>query len=191
MAALFSRGLRGLRRLCMAMLASGVLAASPSLASVQLLLERDTDIFGETDLFLISYADQNAFLTNSLSTQTSLPQDISPGFSAGGLTVDATGAWYLLLERDTDIFGETDLFLISYADQNAFLTNSLSTQTSLPQDISPGFSAGGLHFVLPPEPPPPHGVPEPGSLPLLALALLLLGGSAAFAPRPPAARRHA
>lgn len=43
-----------LRRL---VLVAGLVLSLPSIAAVQLLLERDIDISGQTDLFLVSYAD--------------------------------------------------------------------------------------------------------------------------------------
>jgi hypothetical protein len=148
-------------------LAIGLTLCSTAFGAVELLLERDTDIAGQTDLFLISYADQNSFLTNTGLVQSNLPQPIAAGFSAGGLTVDALGGWHLLLERDTDIAGQTDLFLISYPDQNSFLTNTGLVQSNLPQPIAAGFSAGGLHFTIDAEPPNP--APEPGTFALLSL----------------------
>jgi len=141
--------------------------SSTALGAVQLLLERDIDV-GQTDLFLISYADQNGFLTNTGLTQTALPQPIASNFSAAGLTIDALGGWHLLLERDIDV-GQTDLFLISYASQNDFLTNTGLTQTALPQPIASNFSVAGLHFMV--DAAPPNPVPEPGIAWLMLSAL--------------------
>jgi hypothetical protein len=64
--------------------------------------------------------------------------------------------------------GQTDLFLISYAAQDAFLTNGNATQTSLPQAINAGFSSGGLHFTGA----TPSAVPEPSLLAMLALGTM-------------------
>jgi hypothetical protein len=139
-----------------------------------LILERDIDVAGATNLFLISYASQADFLTNTGLIETALPQSFAAGYSAGGLTVDATGAWHLLLERDIDVAGATNLFLISYASQADFLTNTGLIETALPQSFAAGYSAGGLHFDL--STPPPNGVPEPGSLPLLLLGVMMLCG---------------
>ncbi|WP_144300201.1 hypothetical protein [Elioraea rosea] len=155
-----------------------------------LLLERNTDLAGQTDLFLITYADASAFLNNADATQTALAQNISANFSAGGLTIDGSGAWHLLLERNTDLAGQTDLFLITYADASAFLNNADATQTALPQNISANFSAGGLVFLDPAVPPPPTGVPEPPSLPTLAFAVVLLAAVTCATPRVVTATRQ-
>lgn len=96
---------------------------------------------------------------------------------------------HLLLERNTDVAGQTDLFLISYANQADFLTNTVASQTALPQPVNAAFSAGGLHFDVPPAP-PPHAVSEPGALPLLVLALAMLGTLGGLFRRPIAARRR-
>jgi hypothetical protein len=144
-----------------------------------LLLERNVDVAGQTDLFLISYASQADFLSNTGAVQTALPLNLASNFSAGGLAVDAFGGWHLLLERDVDVALQADLFLISYASQADFLSNTGAVQTALPLNLASNFSAAGLHFDLStPPPPPPHGVPEPPALPLLALVLAALASIA-------------
>ncbi|WP_439579941.1 hypothetical protein, partial [Elioraea sp.] len=134
----------GINRLRGVALAACLAASSPALSSVHLLLERDIAVPGETDLFLVSYASQTDFLTNAGPSITALPIPINAQFSAGGLTVDAAGAWHLLLERDIAVPGETDLFLVSYASQTDFLTNAGPSITALPIPINAQFSAGGL-----------------------------------------------
>ena len=170
MAAIWSSGIVRLRTL---LLVAGLIVSLPSVAApVHLIIERDIDVPGETDLFLVSYASQADFLSNTPLTQTALPQGLNADFSLGGFTVDALGAWHLIIERDIDVAGETDLFLVSYASQADFLSNTLLAQTALPHGINAEFSLGGFHIDV--SAPPPNGVPEPGSIPLLALAVAML-----------------
>lgn len=89
---------------------------------------------------------------------------------------------HLILERDIDAPGETDLFLVSYASQADFHSNTLLAQTALPQGINAEFSLGGFHIDV--SAPPPNGVPEPGSIPLLALAVAMLWLSGRLPRRP-------
>ncbi|HRP77105.1 MAG TPA: hypothetical protein PKZ27_16010, partial [Rhodocyclaceae bacterium] len=133
---------------------------------------RDIDVVGQTDLFLISYASQADFLSDTGFTQTALPQSIAGNFSLGGFSVDPLGGWHLIFERDIDVVGQTDLFLISYASQADFLSDTGFTQTAMPQSIAGNFSLGGFYIGV--SAPPPNGVPEPGSMPLLALAVAML-----------------
>ena len=160
-------------RLRALVLAAGLIVSLPSVGAVHLIFERDIDIAGQTDLFLISYASQADFVSNTAPAQTALPQAIAGNFSLGGLTVDALGGWHLIFERDIDIVGQTDLFLISYASQADFVSNTAPAQTALPQAIAGNFSLGGFHIDVV-SAPPPNGVPAPGTAPLLVLGVVML-----------------
>jgi hypothetical protein len=67
------------------------------------------------------------------------------------------------------VANQTDLFLISYADENAFRTNAGALQDSLPQLIASGFSAGGFAMMAD----TPTDIPEPPSWSIVVLSLLL------------------
>lgn len=88
------------------------------------------------------------------------------------VSLPSVAAVHLIFERDIDVPGQTDLFLVSYASQADFLSNTLQAQTALPQAIAGNFSLGGFHIDV--AAPPPNGVPEPGSAPLLGLGVMML-----------------
>ncbi|HRP77104.1 MAG TPA: hypothetical protein PKZ27_16005, partial [Rhodocyclaceae bacterium] len=74
MAAFWSSGIARLRTL---LFVAGLIVSLPSVAApVHLIFERDIDVSGQTDLFLISYASQADFLSDTGFTQTALPQSI-------------------------------------------------------------------------------------------------------------------
>jgi hypothetical protein len=134
--------------------------------SYQLLLERDTDTLGQTDLFLITFPTIADLVNSTNFTQFASQIPLDPAFSVGGLTYD--GSYQLLLERDTDTLGQTDLFLITFPTIADLVNSTNFTQFASQIPLDPAFSVGGLAYDGFPQ--PPVVVPEP------PMSLLLLAG---------------
>ena len=101
-------------------------------------------------------------------------------FTAVALTVllplpGSAATYQMLLERDTDTQGQTDLFLVTFPTLADLVDNTNVTQAASQIQLSSAFSVGGFAYDgFPPSEPPPPPIPLPAS------SLLLLGGIGAL-----------
>ncbi len=73
-----------------------------------MVLERDTDTQGGSEVFLGSFDSLADFLAGSLSSSSFSQIDIGANFGIGGFAFDGS-SYLMVLERDTDTRGQRGL----------------------------------------------------------------------------------
>ena len=136
-----------------------------------LLLERDVDVPGATDLSLLNFSSQLNFLNGVIGFQVPSSLDLPAGVSVAGFDINGT-EFNLLLERDVDVPGATDLSLLNFSSQLNFLNGVIGFQVPSSLDLPAGVSVAGFAIQSGDTP-----VPVPSTVALLGLALAGLGFS--------------
>jgi hypothetical protein len=136
----------------------------------RMLLESNADRGAGNELYALTYNTWNDVLTNNIADQGFLSIDINPVFSAADLTWDGT-AYRMLLESDGDRGAGNEIYALTYNSWADLLANNIAEQQFTALDINPVFSVGGFGALAFPTSEPPHSVPEPSTLALLAFGL--------------------
>jgi hypothetical protein len=110
--------------------------------------------------------------TNSLTQFTQV--DVAAAFSVGGFAYDGSG-YRVLFERDANGMAGNELALVSFPTLADLINNTNSLTQFTQVDVASTFSVGGFFIENAlPETPPGNPVSEPGTLALIAFALIAL-----------------
>jgi hypothetical protein len=134
-------------------------------AQYRLLLERNADAAGGSEVFLATFGSFDDLLNSNVASASFSQVNINPDFSVGGLTYD--GQYRLLLERNADAAGGSEVFLATFGSFDDLLNSNVASASFSQVNINPDFSVGGFAY----EPDPTTTIPEPGALTLLGLGL--------------------
>ncbi|TWU09446.1 PEP-CTERM motif protein [Symmachiella macrocystis] len=122
-----------------------VVPLSADAGMVHMILERDTNAQGGSEVFLGSFDSIADFLAGSLSSSSFSQLNLGVNFSIGGFAYDGS-SYHMILERDTNAQGGSEVFLGSFDSISDFLAGSLSSSSFSQLNLGVNFSIGGFAY---------------------------------------------